>query len=1097
MDEQERVDFFISYHSTGKDQAWAEWMAWQLEQAGYRVHFQGWDVRPGSNIVKVMDDATKHAERTLLVLSAASLASDEMVAQWAVAFRRDPAGKERRVLPVRIDACEITGLLGSLAFIDLVDLEEQQARDRLLEGVKQQRVKPSTAPFPASEPRAIFPPSFSPLWHVPHPRNPYFVGRDDVLETLHQRLVPGEKATAITQSISGLGGIGKTQLALEYAHRYTQDYTSVLWVPADSLETTTASWLQIATQVLGLPEQQEADKQIAVVKRWLQTHIGWLLIFDNVEDPHDILSTFVPSKHHGSVLMTTRRRDVGALAQSEMLSLFSEEAATLFLLRRAGRIARDARVIEASADDVKLARTLCHLLDRLPLALDQAGAYIAETGCNLQRYLDLYESYQSKLLARRGEATEHPSVFLTFKLSWEQLHERHELVAQALSFCAFLAPDQIPEQMVMDALLSLQKNDNPPDALALDEALGWLHRYSLIERRDQMVSLHRLVQEVIQEVLSEQERELWMQRAVQVVNAVFPSGEHGTWSLCEILLPHALLCAGWLRTMNQQTSQGARLLNNTGGYLSERGLYKEAEPLLQRALAIDEEQMGNTHPDTATSLNNLAGLYWRQGRYAEAEPLFRRVLAIFKDQMGATHPDTAISLNNLAELYREQGRYAEAELLLQRALAIREEQVGAAHPQTAITLNNLAGLYVEQGRYQEAEPLLQRALAIREEQVGAAHPSTATSLDSLAGLYVEQGRYQEAEPLLQRALAIREEQVGASHPHMARSLNNLAELYRKQSRYQEAESLYQRALAIREEQLGASHPHMARSLNNLAELYQMQGRYQEAKPLLQRALAIREEQLGAAHPHTATSLNSLAGLYWHQGHYQEAEPLYQRALAIREEQLGAAHPSTATSLNNLAALYKSQGRYQEAEPLMQRALTIFMEQVGAFHPDTAASLNNLAGLYVEQGRYQEAEPLMQRALAIREKQVGAFHPDTATSLNNLAGLYVEQSRYQEAESLYQRALAILEALLGATHPNTATSLNNLATLYVKQGRYQEAESLLQRALTICQASFGMEHPLTQRIVKNYMVLLADLHTNGDVEALLYLLAQHEQEEPSP
>jgi transcriptional regulator with XRE-family HTH domain len=172
-------------------------------------------------------------------------------------------------------------------------------------------------------------------WNVPYPRNPYFIGRESALQSLRQILVPGAKTTALTQSISGLGGIGKTQVAIEFAHRYGEHYEAVLWIPADSQEVATAAWLQLATQVLGLPELQESEQQISEVKRWLQKRHGWLLIFDNVEDPQTILSTFVLSKHQGSVLITTRRRDVGTLAQSEMLPLLSEDDAILFLLRQA------------------------------------------------------------------------------------------------------------------------------------------------------------------------------------------------------------------------------------------------------------------------------------------------------------------------------------------------------------------------------------------------------------------------------------------------------------------------------------------------------------------------------------------------------------------------------------------------------------------------------------------------------------------------------------------------------------------------------------------------------------------------------------------
>jgi tetratricopeptide (TPR) repeat protein/transcriptional regulator with XRE-family HTH domain len=979
-------------------------------------------------------------------------------------------------------------------------------------------------------------------WNVPYPRNPYFVGRETVLQSLRQTLVPGAKTTALTQIISGLGGIGKTQVAIEYAHRYGEHYEAVLWIQADSLEIATAACLQLATQVLGLPEQQEADQQIAEIKRWLQKRHGWLLILDNVEDPQEILSTFVPSKHKGSVLITTRRRDVGALSHSEILPLLPEDDATLFLLRRARRIAKNASVTETTSDDFFLARDLCQLLDRLPLALDQAGAYIAENGCSLRHYIDLYHQFRPILLDRRNadgqrsgsHYSDHPdSVLMTFWLSWDQIQQRNILAGKVLQFCSFLAPNQIPESLVQAGVL-LSENEGAVDDLEMDEAVGLLHRYSLIERAEQTLSLHRLVQEVMQEVLSKTERQQWMERALLVVNAAFPSGKHETWSQCEFLLPHALACIEWINTLRMKKREARRLLSATGLYLYERAQYREAEPLLEQAMRISEEQFGASHPHTATSLSNLAALYQAQGRYRETEPLLKQALSIREELLGASHPHTAPSLNNLAALYYAQGRYSEAEPLLKQALSIQEELLGASHPDTASGLNNLAALYQAQGRYRKAEPLLKRAILISEELLGASHPDTTPSLSNLAALYQAQGRYNEAEslyrralliseeqlgtshphtaanqsylaalyqaqgryseavPLLKQALSIQEEQLGASHPDTASGLNNLAEFYQAQGRYGEAESLYRRALLISEEQLGVSHPHIATRLNNLAALYQAQGRYSEAEPLLKQAVLISEEQLGTSHPDTAPSLNNLAALYQAQGRYREAESLLKRTILISEEQLGASHPHTATGLNNLAELYRTQGRYGEAEPLYQQALSIREKQLGASHPHTAISLNNLAELYRTQERFEEAEPLYQRALLIFEEQLGASHPTTATGLNNLALLYESQERYKKAEPLYRRALLISEEQLGASHPDTVASLNNLAGFYQAQGRYDEAEPLYQRAVKVSMSSLGMNHPQTQQILMSHLTLLSHIYTNGDMDELIRLLASLEE-----
>jgi tetratricopeptide (TPR) repeat protein/CHAT domain-containing protein len=550
-------------------------------------------------------------------------------------------------------------------------------------------------------------------------------------------------------------------------------------------------------------------------------------------------------------------------------------------------------------------------------------------------------------------------------------------------------------------------------------------------------------------------------------------------------------------------------LNTLGALYKSQVRWTEAEPLLDRAVAICEELFGDSlrdgkakrHNDVlATCLNSLAELYKSQGRWAEAEPLFDRALAIFVELFGdslrdgkAERPNDALHtcLNNLARLYELQGRSAEVESLYERALQ------GDGKLDRWNQLNFQANELYRQGEIAAAIPIAQQALELAQKSFLVPNKALeASSLNTLGVLYMSEGRWTEAEPLLNRSLAICEELFGERpNEGLATCLNSLAELYKAQGRWAEAESLYKRALAIFEE-LSGERPNgsVAVTLSNLAGLYELQGRslaellheravqgggeldlwsqldsqatelYRQGEiaaviPIAKQALELARKSFPIPNnPWEACSLNILAASYKLQGRWAEAEPLLDRALAIHDEMFGdRPNKDLANSLNSLAELYRSQGRWTEAEPLYDRAREIYTELFGERpNGNFAACLNNLAELHHLQGRWSIAEEFHERALAMYEELFGDRpNNDLASSLNNLAGLYENRGRWAEAEPLLERALAIRQELFG-DRPNhdLAISLKNLGTFYVQQGRWAEAEPLYDRALAINEELFG-------------------------------------------
>jgi len=489
-------------------------------------------------------------------------------------------------------------------------------------------------------------------WNIPYERNPLFTGREHVLKWLYERFKTSKRA-----AISGLGGIGKTQIAVEYAYRYRDDYNAVLWVKAESRESLTSDLVTIA-QLLDLSKKQEQEQRLIfeAVKGWFKDHPEWLLIFDNADDL-EMVRDFLPTGGRGHILLTTRAHATGRLAQQRIeVEKMEPDEGALFLLHRAKLLDSNALLEAAPKIDQHTASEIVQTMDGLPLALDQAGAYIEETGCGLQNYLTLYRAQGAQLLKDRGGLViDHPeSVATTWLLSFQKVEKANKAAAELLCFYAFLASDAIPKELIVESAAKLGSTLEAivADPFSFDAAIRELLKYSLVQPdpKDNTLSIHRLVQEVLKEQMDEDTQRLWAERAVRAVSRVFPNPEYTNWDLCRKLLLHAQVCSTLIEQWQLLFTEAAALLNNMGFYLWQRGEYEQVEQLHHRALAIRENVLGPENSDTATSLVHLAFFYNNRGKYEEAEPLYQRALAIRQRALGPDHPDTVTVRNNYASL---------------------------------------------------------------------------------------------------------------------------------------------------------------------------------------------------------------------------------------------------------------------------------------------------------------------------------------------------------------------------------------------------------------------------------------------------------------
>jgi len=787
-----------------------------------------------------------------------------------------------------------------------------------------------------------------------------FVGRDEVLATLHQQLQQNQPVAI--SAVAGMGGIGKTELALQYAQYHWQQGSypgGICWLRAQEAEVEAQIISYARSQLsLQLPEELKTlEEQLAYCwQHWREGKV--LVVLDDVRDYGLIKSSLPPSEPKFKVLITTREK-LGAPVVRLDLDVLKPLAAMALLQSLVGR--------ERLRQEPLVARKLCKWLGYLPLGLELVGRYLAEEedlslAEMLSRLQD--EGVQNLALRRNPNApwtsTAERGVAAAFELSWERLEETAQqlgcllslfalapipwnLVEEVIKVCNSQKPSASLFQRLMRYLPFFNKNNHqPPSSLSqlettaiLEEARATLRRLHLIQRSDKNTyQLHPLIREFFRDKGEESaEVEEMKQGLAAVMVAVAKEIPQSiTLELVEKFQPAIPHLQEVARELLEYVSDEDLITPCTrlGRFYDGQGLYKLAEPWFEECKAVAETRLGNKHPDFATSLNNLAELYKSQVKYSEAEPLYKDAITINQQSLPPNHPSLANHLNNLAGLYEFQGRYSEAEPLYKDAIAIDKQSLPPNHPSLAIDFNNLAGLYESQGRYSEAEPLYKDAIAIDKQSLPPNHPSLANHLNNLAESYYSQGRYSEAEPLYIEAIAIDKQSLPPNHPFLARDFNNLAGLYYSQGRYLKAESLYKDAIAIVKQSLPPNHPDLATHLNNLALLYYSQGRYSEAESLYKDAIAIVKQSLPLNHPDLATHLTNLAGLYHSQGYYSEAEPLYLKALRICDCSLGSEHPNTVIVWENFVDFLRqvvSEGQESvlSEHPMVQEELAKIKE----------------------------------------------------------------------------------------------------------------------------------------------------------------------------
>ncbi|KAL8299073.1 hypothetical protein RB593_009129 [Gaeumannomyces tritici] len=949
--------------------------------------------------------------------------------------------------------------------------------------------------FPPERPET--PPQ--PFATIPFSRDPDFVDRGDILDQLLQRC----SEPAGRMALVGLGGIGKSQLAIEFAHRAAEKTPNkwIFWIHAGT-QARVEEGFQAIADVVKLPgrNQPKADV-LQLVYGWLSNEQNgrWTIILDSADNGGVFYATndgrkgkplanYLPQSRNGSIVVTTRNRDLAFRLTGDHKNIIDIKPmvladALLLLKKKLGPL-----------PDTDTAKALVQALDLVPLAISQAAAYIQARSplSSVGKYLAEFQkgeykrtrllSHDAGDLRRDGGASN--AILTTWQISFEHIRSERPSAADLLALMSFFDRQGIALSLLKPLNTeNVQWDSGSESGSSSDEAddgfeddVAILRGFCLVSASEnasaasedaKALEMHGLVQLSMRQWLeADGLQNKFRRQFVERIAAAFPTGDYSNWATCQKLFAHVDAAMNCRPTEEGTQELWAGLMYRGGWYALEQGKYGAAEQMVGKSKRSREKQLGNSDEKTLNSVALYAEIFRNQGRWQEAEKLEVEVMETRKTKLGVDHPDTLTSMANLASTFWNQGRWEEAEKLEVEVMETRKTKLGVDHPDTLTSMANLASTFWNQGRWEEAEKLQVEVMETRKTKLGVDHPDTLRSMNNLASTFWNQGRWEEAEKLNVEVMETRKTKLGVDHPDTLRSMNNLASTFWNQGRWEEAEKLNVEVMETRKTKLGVDHPDTLTSMANLASTFWNQGRWEEAEKLQVEVMETRKTKLGVDHPDTLTSMANLASTFWNQGRWEEAEKLEVEVMETRKTKLGVDHPDTLTSMANLASTFWNQGRWEEAEKLQVEVMETRKTKLGVDHPDTLRSMNNLASTFWNQGRWEEAEKLNVEVMETRKTKLGVDHPSTLTSMANLALTWKSQGRWQEAEKLQVEVMETSKTKLGVDHPDTLTSMANLASTFWNQGRWEEAEKLQVEVMETRKTKLGVDHPSTLTSMAN-------------------------------
>jgi CO dehydrogenase nickel-insertion accessory protein CooC1 len=951
---------YLSY--APEDRMWADWIEAVLTRSGFRV-------TPRSTVSRVTidlenEESATASPRVIAVLSNAYMSSAEARSLWRALSAADAAGIRRQIVPVRVGDARIGEPFSSYPPVDLARMDGTQAAARLLWAFDRSAQPPGTTQpdgprFPGMVPRT---------WNAPA-RNADFTGRAELLELLRDKLSGSSGAAAVAQALYGLGGVGKTQLAIEYAHRFMADYDLVWWVPSERAEEITLSLAELARKMelrVGDNVAEAAEAALEELRKDTVPH--WLLIFDNADNPKQV-EAWLPMGS-GHVIITSRNQAWTNTADILEVDVFSSEESVAHLLRHVPHLdpADATQVAEALGD--------------LPLAIEQASAWLEQTGMPAQAYVAELATRATRILALNQPSDYATPVVATWNMSFDRLRDRSPAAVRLLQILAFCSPEPISMDLLYseETIQSLLPYDPAlSERLMLGRIIRDISRFALVkvDQGSNSLQIHRLVQAVIRAQMTEDEQADARHELHKILVGARPrqgeTDDPANWSTYEIIWPH-LSSSVAEECPDARTRQ---LLIDWVRYQWKVGEFEACLDLANRLEATWASQLGEDDQQTLLMRFHIANVYRSQGRYREASDLDLAVLARQREVLGADHPHTLMTAGSLAADYKALGDFRDALLSDKVTYASFKEQFGEDYPRTLMAATNLAISYRLNGDYTAARQLDEDTLVRRRLVLPPDHPYTLDTAANLALDMRAEGAFRDSADLLRVTLDKYRAVLDDDMIEPLRTATSLAVSLRKAGDQAEAMKLAQDTYNRYKRRYGSQSPEARICALNLACDYAADSDFPRALDLVRDVKAALAGALGDDHPNTLVAANNLACYLRAVGRFAEALALAEGAAARMRDTLGAEHPMSLSAAINLSNCLGDARDLAAAEALQRGTLAALGKVLGPEHPDTLICQANLAVTLRDAGRADEAEELAAGVLVSLEETLGKGHPDIA------------------------------------------------------------------------------------------------------------------------